>query len=268
MLNLIFPDPLALGLAQAVLATLMALAVVAMASGRGIHVEREMAIALARGFGQILLVGGVLVVLLQGPPWTSVLILAGMMVAAASTAARRAKRLPGVFWDTLWGVVFGSGIVILLMAILGLTEISVASLVPVGSMIIANAMNSSALALDRFAGEVEAHTGEIEAGLALGADPRSVVGPYVQRAVHASLIPRIDNLRSLGIVWIPGLMAGMVLSGGNPVYAGIYQYVVLAVIFAAGGLTAVVTLMLLRMRAFSPSAQLLLRPGTKTAAKR
>lgn len=261
MLSRIFTDPLSLGLAQAAIATLMAMAVVWMARGRGIHVERETVVALSRGFAQIILVGSALVLLLKGPPWTSIVVLGAMMVAAANTSARRAKRLPGAFWDCLWGMAIGSGVVILLMVLLGLTETSVASLVPVGSMVVANAMNSASLALDRFAGEVEAHTGQIEAGLALGADPRVIVAPYVQRAVQASLIPRIDNLRSLGIVWIPGLMAGMLLSGGNPVYAGIYQYVVLATILAAGGLTSVATLMLLRMRAFSPAAQLSLRPG-------
>jgi putative ABC transport system permease protein len=51
--------------------------------------------------------------------------------------------------------------------------------------------------------------------------------------VRASLIPRIDSLRSLGIVWIPGLMAGMVLAGSDPVYAAIYQFVVIAMVFAS-----------------------------------
>lgn len=267
MLSRIFLDPISLGLAQAAVATLMALLVVAMASRGGIHVEREAVVALARGFGQILLVGAVLVALLQGPFWTGVLVLAGMMVAAAATSGRRARRLPGAFWDSLLGIAIGSGAVILLMALLGMVGTGVASMVPVGSMIVANTMNAAALALDRFRGEVEAHTGQIEAGLALGADPRDVVAPYVQRAVHASLIPRVDNLRSLGIVWIPGLMAGMVLTGGDPVYAGIYQFVVLAAIFAAGGVTSVVTLTFFRMRAFSSAAQLLLRPGGASPKK-
>ena len=124
-----------------------------------------------------------------------------------------------------------------------------------------NAMNTNALALDRFRGEVESHVGQIEAALALGAGPQNTVAPYVQAAVQASLIPRIDSLRSLGIVWIPGLMAGMVLSGEDPVYAAIYQFAVIAMIFAAAGLTSVVSTLLIRSRAFSPAQQLRLRPG-------
>ncbi|MHB0867860.1 MAG: ABC transporter permease [Chloroflexota bacterium] len=267
MLSEILSDQVRLGLTQAALASLLALAVVWMAGWRGVHIERESVVALARGLIQVVLVGAVLVVMLQGPTWTSILILVAMMVAAAETSARRARKLSGAFWDTLWGLAFGSGVVILLMTALGVIEMSVASLVPVGSMIIANAMNSAALALDRFRAEVESHTGQIEAGLALGADPKVVVVPYVRSAVQASLIPRIDNLRTLGIVWIPGLMAGMILSGSDPVYAAIYQFVVLAMIFAAGGLTSVATLMLLRTRAFSSAAQLTLRSGGGSSAR-
>lgn len=267
MFGEILSDQVRLGLTQAAMAILLALAVVWMARWRGVHIERESVVALARGLIQVVLVGAALMVMLQGPTWTSVLILIVMMIAAAETSGRRAKKLPGAFWDSLWGVSIGSGVVILLMTAVGVIEMSVASLVPVGSMIVANAMNSASLALDRFRAEVESHAGQIEAGLALGADPKAVVAPYVHRAVEASLIPRIDNLRTLGIVWIPGLMAGMILSGSDPVYAAIYQFVVLAMIFAAGGLTSVVTLAFLRMRIFSPAAQLTLRTGGNSSAK-
>lgn len=64
----------------------------------------------------------------------------------------------------------------------------------------------------------------------------------------------------LAIVWIPGMMAGMVLSGTDPVYAAIYQFVVMAMIFAAAGLTAVLSTLLIRGKAFSPAEQLILRP--------
>jgi putative ABC transport system permease protein len=129
-------------------------------------------------------------------------------------------------------------------------------------MLIANAMNANGLALDRFRSEVQAHTGHLETALALGAAPEAAVAPYVHDSYQASLIPAIDNLRSLGIVWIPGLMAGMVLSGSPPLYAAIYQFVVLAMIFASSGLTCLVSTTLIRGRAFSPAEQLILRPGS------
>ena len=181
------------------------------------------------------------------------------MVAAAAIAARRAKGIQDAFKVSFYGISLGSGLVITLMTALGVIDVEMTSLLPIGSMLIANAMNSNALALDRFKGEVQAHTGEIEAGLALGADSKSVVIPYVRAAVHASMIPRVDTLRSLGIVWIPGVMAGMILAGSDPVYAAIYQFVVIAMIFAASGLTSLISTLLIRSRAFSPAEQLILR---------
>lgn len=261
MLDHLFLDPRTLGLVQAAIATLLALGVVLLARRQRIHLERETLVALVRGFVQIVVVGSVLLLLLQGPLWASVIALLAMILAAASIAARRARGIPGAFWVSLLGISFGSGLVIVSMTWLGVIDSAVSSLIPVGSMLIANAMNTNGLALDRFRSEVQAHAGQIEAGLALGAEPKQTVVPQVQAAVEASLIPRIDSLRSLGIVWIPGLMAGMILAGTDPVYAAIYQFVVIAMIFAASGLTSIVSTLLIRSRVFSPAQQLILRPG-------
>lgn len=265
MLDRWFQEPRLLGLAQAAVATVLALAVVLLARHREIHVEKDAIIALLRGLVQVVAVGSVLLLLLQGPRWTGIPVLLAMMLAAATIAARRARGIPGAFWVSLAGIGFGAGLVIATMTWLGVIDAALSSLIPVGSMLIANAMNSNALALDRFRGEVESHVGQIEAALALGAEPNNTVTPYVQAAVEASLIPRIDSLRSLGIVWIPGLMAGMVLSGEDPIYAAIYQFVVIAMIFAAGGLTSVASTLLIRGRAFSAAQQLILRPGVQEA---
>lgn len=264
MLNQLFSEGIELGLAQAAVAALLALAVMLLAHQREIHLERETVIALIRGLVQIVIVGSVLALLLQGPLWTSVLILLGMMGAAASIAARRARGIPGAFAVSLAGIGLGAGTVILLMTWLGVIDSAISSLIPVGSMLIANAMNTSALALERFRAEVESHVGQIEAALALGAAPEAAVSPYVQAAVHASLIPRLDSISALGIVWIPGVMAGMVLSGSDPVYAAIYQFVVMAMIFAAAGLTSILSTLLIRRKAFSEAEQLILRPAVAT----
>jgi putative ABC transport system permease protein len=258
-----FSPELARGAGQAAAAAAAAVVVMLLARTRRIHVERETATALVRGLLQIVVVGSVLAVLLRGPRWTSVFILALMMVAAAATSARRAKRIPGAFRASLYAIAGGAGAVIALMTLAGAIDPGIATLIPIGSMLVANAMNANGLALDRFRSEVQAHVGVIESALALGAAPESAVAPYVQGSYQASLIPAIDNLRSLGIVWIPGLMAGMVLSGSPPVYAAIYQFVVLSMIFAASGLTCLISTTLIRSRAFSPAEQLVLRPAPR-----
>jgi len=261
MLNRFFTTPLQLGLAQALAAATVAYAVVLLARRRKIHMESEAAIAMLRGLVQIIAVGSVLVIMLRAPRWTGAFLLAAMIVAAGATSAKRAKGVPGSFRVSTYSIACGAGSVIAIMTWLGVIDTAITALIPVGSMLIANAMNTNGLALNRFRSDVLAHNGEIETALALGADPRQSVAPYVQASFEASLIPAIDSLRSLGIVWIPGLMAGMLLSGSRPVYAAIYQFVVLAMIFAASGLTSLVSTLLIRTHAFTPAEQLRLRPG-------
>lgn len=261
MLVRLLPDSIQLGIAQAILTGILALVVVYIARRGRVHLERETAIALIRGLAQIVAVGSVLILVFRGPFWTSIVVLFIMMVAAAATAARRARDIPGAFRISLYGIVGGAGVVIVSMTLLGVIDPQLESLIPVGSMVIASAMNSNSLALERFRSELNSHVGFIEAGLALGAAPTRVVTPYVQAAVRAGMIPRIDTLRALGIVWIPGLMAGMVLAGSDPVYSAIYQFVVVGMIYSASGLTSMIATFLIRAQAFSEAEQLSIDVG-------
>jgi len=259
MLNQFFHDPMALRSAQAFSAAIVALIVAHLASRAGIRLQKESVVALVRGISQIIIVGLLLTFVLGSAQWLSAFVLVGMMLAGAVIAAQRTRRIPGILHVTMRSILLGAGLVIGIMVGLGVIDRAPATLIPVGSILIANAMNTTALALDRFRAEVEAHTGQIEAGLALGAAPTVVVAPYVQAAVQASLIPSINNLRSLGIVWIPGVMAGMVLAGSDPIAAAIYQFVVVAMLFATAGTTALLCTAFVRPRAFSQAEQLTLR---------
>ncbi len=194
--------------AQPALAAGCAMAVALAARTRSIHVVRDTAVALVRGIVQIAAVGSILVLLLRGPRWTGALMLAAMIAAAAGISSRRARGIPGAFQVSLWAIGAGAGPVIALMTWAGVIDTAITMLIPIGSMLIANAMNANSLALNRFRAGVEAHAGQIETALALGAAPEQTVAPYAQDAYRSSLIPAIDSLRSLGIVWIPGLMAG------------------------------------------------------------
>lgn len=264
MLQHLFHSQLALGLSQAAVAAFAALVVVLLACRHNIHLERETVIALARGLVQIVIIGFVLVVLIKGPRWTGIILLAGMIAAAGATSTRRAKGIPQAFQISFYSIACGAGSIIAIMTWAGVIETKITSLIPVGSMLIANAMNTNGLALNRFRADVLAHAGEIETALALGANPAQSVAVYSQSTFEASLIPAIDSLRSLGIVWIPGLMAGMLLSRARPLYSAIYQFVVLSMILAASGLTALVSTVLMRTHVFSAHEQLILQPAMQS----
>ncbi len=261
MLTDLFATDMQLGAAQAVVTTLLALGVVLLAKRQNIRIGKETTIALGRGIIQVLVMGSVLFLLLEQPLWAAIPVLLAMQLAAASIGARRSKSIPGAWWVCARGIGLGSGVLIITMTFVGVIDWEMGAVIPVGSMIINSAMNAVALGLDRFQGEVESHAGEIDAALALGADPRVAVRRHVQAATEAALIPQINSLRSLGVVWLPGLMTGMILAGTDPIYAALYQFVVLAMLFAGSGLSALVSMLLVRTQVFSPAMQLILRPG-------
>ena len=250
-----------MGMAQAAGAVTLCLAVVLICRRFVVHVERETMLSLVRGLVQMVFVGMVLALLLHGNALVGILILLAMTFAAAVTASRRAQGLKDALLLCFYAIAAGAGVVIAGMLAIGTLSPAIAILVPVGSMIIANAMNACAQSIERFSSDVTAHVGQIEAGLALGAEPAVTVAPYVQSAVYASLLPRLDMLKSLGLVWIPGVMAGMMVSGASPIYAGIYQFILVAMILAASGIAGLLVTVFIRKRAFSLAAQLTFRPG-------
>jgi len=259
VLNYFFHSQLTLGLAECVVAALLALAVMLLARRRAPGLFKELPLAEIRGVTQIVAVGAILAFMLRGPQWTSLLVLTGMMLAAASIVRKRAKRIPRAFVLALISICVGAGVVLAIMIVLGVIPLKITMLVPVGSMVIANTMNTQSLFLDRLRGEVTSHVGEIESALALGASGDAALLPYLKAAFRACLIPSMDNIRSLGIVWIPGIMAGMVLSGASPLYAALYQFVVLTTIFSASALACFVTSHLVVQRIFSAQEQLMPR---------
>jgi len=250
-------DPVVLeGLTQVAAAMVLAFLVLGVVSLRGLDLEATWGVALGRGFVQVLAMGAVVGLLFSVPLALSGVVLLGMMAGGAWIAHSRAGGMAKALRVTTVGIVLGSGVVIVTMTAAGAIEPTVRNLIPVGSMIIANGMKASALALDRFAREVETNRAEIEAVLALGVAPSTAIARHAENGVRASLIPTIDSLRSLGWVWIPGLMAGMILSGENPVYAAQYQFVVMAMIFAAAGLSSLTCSLLLGQYAFTDAKQL------------
>src|SRR5260370_3633757 len=175
-----------MGMAQAAGAIVLCAAVVLLCRWFAVHVERETAISMVRGLVQMVFVGLVLAVLLHGNLPVGVLILLGMTFAAAVTASRRAQDIKGSLLVSFYAIAAGSGVVIAAMLATGTLTADIAVLVPVGSMIIANAMNACAQSIERFRADVAAHVGQIEAGFALGPDPDTPLAPHVHHAGYGT----------------------------------------------------------------------------------
>lgn len=115
--------------------------------------------------------------------------------------------------------------------------------VPLTGMLLGNTVTALAVGLSRFYESMEERRDEVDMMLALGATPWGVGPPVHRLVVRSGLLPTTASLASSGIVTIPGMMAGQVIAGGDPLNAK-YQFVVLDAIAAltllADGLTVVV----------------------------
>jgi UDP-glucose/iron transport system permease protein len=230
----------ALGLGQAVVVCALALAVAWVGHLRKLELGRETVVALLRGLLQMLAIGLVLVWLLKGAAWWSLPALAAMCAAAARMAQRKVKSVPHSYSLCLRAIGTGSTVVIVTMTLTHVIAYKSTALLPLGSMIIANSMNTCSQVLERYASDLKLNSGRVEAALALGANSSEAALTYAKNSTNAALIPSLNSLRSLGIVWIPGFAAGMLLTGSDPVYTAIYQFMVIAMIYAASGVTALV----------------------------
>ncbi|MGI9325859.1 MAG: ABC transporter permease [Pseudomonadales bacterium] len=102
-------------------------------------------------------------------------------------------------------------------------------MVPLAGMIFANSMNTVSLSAERFAAEVS-HGEPIDAAKHI--------------ALQSGMIPVINSMFAVGLVALPGMMTGQILSGVSPLIASRYQIVVMAMLFAASGLSAAIYLQL------------------------
>jgi len=224
---------------------------------KDLGLEKEIVIASFRALVQLMLLGSVIMFIFsyQGVALT-LLALVVMAVAAAHTSMRRAEGLTNSFSVSLLSIALASFSIIFSMVFLGVLELEARVILPLGGMVIGNSMVTNSLALERLHSEVRSQTLPIEAALALGAPPGTAVKNLVRKSVRAALIPRLDSLTTLGLVWIPGLMAGMILGGSDPIKAAQYQLIIMFMILVSGMITVLISTRLLSTQYFNKAYQL------------
>jgi len=132
--------------------------------------------------------------------------------------------------------------------------------IPLSGMVIGNSMNAIAVSLERFLGELKKQRHEIEMMLCLGANYKETSHAMVQSAVRAGMIPSINSMMAVGLVFIPGMMTGQILAGADPLMAIRYQIVVMVMLVGSTAIGSFMVVYLVRRRCFGPAFQLLLRP--------
>jgi putative ABC transport system permease protein len=183
---------------------------------------------------QLLLIGYVLGYIFEAEhPATIVAVLIVMLAVASWIAIRPVqKKQPYVYGNALLAISAGGVLTLALVSqvVIGVEPwFSPRYVVPLAGMIFAGAMNSVSLAAERLQAESE----------------RGTPGHEARRiAFQAALIPVINSLFAVGVVALPGMMTGQILSGVSPLVAAKYQIVVMSMLFGVSGISAALYLAL------------------------
>lgn len=246
----------AIGWPQLLLASAFMLVTGVLTYAVGARLERDLALATVRTYLQLLALGFVLRWVFANDLPLIVLALLGLMsVVATRIVLQRAPDAPsGLLGSTLLAMTL-TGVTVT-FAVTGLVVgvhpwWRAQYVVPIAGMVLGNSMTGIALVIERVFADLDARRDAILALTALGATPWEAARDSVRTAVRAGLIPTINSMAAVGIVFIPGMMTGQLLAGVDPLVAAPYQIVVMLMVSAATATGAVVAVLLSYGRRFS-----------------
>lgn len=217
---------------------------------------KEVSISGSRAIIQILILSSLIILMFNLPLYWSVLIILAMAAVAGHTTYTRSGKLELMFPASTASIALTSLVLVVPFFLVGIFPLEPRYFIPTCSILIGNAMNVSSLAIDRYRGEIRNRRAEVEAYLALGTSPRMATESCLKQGILSALIPSIDNMKNLGLVWIPGVMTGMLLSGSDPVQAASIQVCIFIAIFLAGMIASNLLLYYITSSFFTKALQL------------
>lgn len=238
----------ALDLGNLVFAYGLILLAAGLARLEGIGEEKQLLWAATRMGLQLLAVGYLLhLVFAVDSPWPVLLMLLAMAGFSLQVAgSRMRRRMPRFYRVVGTSLLIGCGGVTFFFCTLVVNYApwyDPRYLIPLAGMIIGNAMNGASLAAERLAAELHERREEIEIALCLGATSRQASQTAVRTAFRAALIPTMNTMAATGIVSLPGMMTGQILSGTEPMLAVRYQIVIMCAITGAVAITSFLILL-------------------------
>ncbi len=227
--------------------------------------NRDITIGTIRTFAQLFLMGYVLTFILKTSNSFLVLSVFMVMVVSAMFIIKgrvKEKQIPYIIPTFLTMLVsylataiFVSGLVV------GITPWwEPRYFIPAGGMVIGNSMSALAISLERLFRDMRQQKELVEMKLSLGANYREASLDIFRNAVSAGMIPSINAMMGVGLVFIPGMMSGQILAGTDPLIAIRYQIVVMLMLVGSTAFSSVAVMLFVRRRCFGSGEEVLLTP--------
>ncbi len=212
---------------------------------RGISREKEILISSVRMTFQLVLVGFILVYLFENPhPLFTVAVILIMETFAIYNIYKRVKTPLSAPLRRIIAISMSFGtlisIVYFLFVVVGVSPwYDPRYFIPLAGMLIGNSMTGITLGVSRLTGGMIDRKHLVETALMLGATPRKASKKIVDEAFDAAILPTINSMVGMGIVFLPGMMTGQILSGSSPLTAIKYQIAIMLGILGSVALTVI-----------------------------
>ena len=244
-----------------VLATGLILLNAVLSIGLHLGLGKSLIVASIRTVLQLLLIGIVLESIFALNRWYLVMGLLSVMtlIAGVSAVGRIDRRYPGLYCDSIVAVWSSSWIVAAYAMFVVLREVRPwyhpQYAIPLTGMILGNSLNGISLGLNRLGEQLATRRDEVETMLTLGATKWEAARDSIQQAVRTGMIPVINSMMVVGVVSLPGMMTGQLLSGVSPLQAVRYQIVIMFLIAVSTAFGTVVAVLLSYRRFFNDQHQ-------------
>jgi putative ABC transport system permease protein len=223
-----------------------------------LKLEKETLISVVRAIVQLVLVGYILEYIFgQKNPLFTTLLLFFMTFNAAYNAAKRGKGIRNGLLISFSSIAAGTMITLAILVLSRAIKYEPYQIIPVGGMIISNAIVALGLSYRQLASDFKNKREEVETKLSLGADilPSSI--EIIRNSIRTGMIPTIDSAKTLGIVSLPGMMTGLILAGVSPINAIRYQIMVTFMLLSTTALSSFIACYLAYRTFFNSRKQLI-----------
>lgn len=215
----------------------------------GIGIGKELSIAVSRMVLQLFFAGIYLHWLFQWDlAWLNLLWFGVMMLVAAITTIQKSSlRLRSVWVPVLVSTVVSTLVVVVFFNafIARIGDVFAARfLVPIGGMILGNALSGNIVGLTHFYQSLREREGRYFVRLGNGAGQWGAICPEFREALTRAVKPMLASMATIGIVSLPGMMTGQILGGSSPLVATKYQIAIMSSIFTAMSMGTALTLRL------------------------
>ncbi|MBN1775221.1 MAG: ABC transporter permease, partial [Clostridiales bacterium] len=128
--------------------------------------------------------------------------------------------------------------------------------IPIAGMIVGNSMTGISLGVKSLTEGMTVRKETVEEALILGATPQAASADIINSTFDAAIMPTINSMLGMGIVFLPGMMTGQILSGTLPTTAIAYQIAIMFGIFGSVSLSVILMLQLGYRTFFNKEQQL------------